>query len=130
MSNPRLPKMKADVSGAALKNPGRHSGRDAPKRKRPIGEPYANMTPAQKECWREMVEDMPWLHSAHRVLLRLACYHAARLAQDDEFGVSATQALSSILSKLGATPVDETKVTHDGEGEQDPADEFFSGRPN
>jgi hypothetical protein len=49
---------------------------------------------------------------------------------DAEFGVSATQALSSILSKLGATPVDETKVNHGGEEDEDPADEFFTGRPN
>lgn len=72
--------------------------------------------------WAEMVGDMPWLNSSHRVLLRLACYHAARLDEDGEFGVSATQALSSILSKLGATPVDETKVNH-GDGDEDDPDE-------
>lgn len=88
------------------------------------------MTDEQKECWREFVGDMPWLHSAHRTLLRLACYHAARLDTAAEFGVSATQALSSILSKLGATPVDETKVMHgDGGDDEDPAEAYFS-RPN
>ncbi|GAA0715266.1 hypothetical protein [Dokdonella soli] len=46
-----------------------------------------------------------------------------------EFGVSATQALSSILSKLGATPVDETKVNHDDGEEEDPLDRFFC-KPN
>lgn len=88
------------------------------------------MTEAQKDCWREFAAEMPWLHSAHRTLLRLACYHAARLDTDADFGVSATQALSSILSKLGATPVDETKVTHAGDGEdEDPAEAFFT-RPH
>lgn len=130
MAKPRIPQLKAEVSGATLKNAGRFSGRGAKKRTRPIGEPYANMTPEQKECWHEFAGEMPWLHSAHRTLLRLACYHAARLAYDDKFGVSATQALSSILSKLGATPVDESKVAHGGEEEQDPADEFFGRRPN
>ena len=48
---------------------------------------------------------------------------------DAEFGVSATQALSSILSKLAATPVDETKVTMPDGDDSDPADKFF-GRPN
>lgn len=130
MARPRLPAAKAEASGAALKNAGRFEGRSAPKRTRPVGEPYANMTEAQKKCWRELVEDMPWLHSAHRTLLRLACYHAARLDTDEEFGVSATQALSSILSKLGATPVDETKVPHgNGDDDEDPAEAFFS-RPN
>jgi hypothetical protein len=87
------------------------------------------MTDEQKECWREFVQDMPWLHSAHRTLLRLACYHAARLDTDADFGVSATQALSSILSKLGATPVDETKVLHGDGDDDDPAEAFFT-RPN
>lgn len=130
MARPRLPQTRAEASGAALKNAGRFADRTAPKRTRPVGDPYANMTEAQKTCWREFVEEMPWLHSAHRMLLRLACYHAARLDTDEEFGVSATQALSSILSKLGATPVDETKITHgNGEDDEDPAEAFFA-RPN
>jgi hypothetical protein len=63
---------------------------------------------------------MPWLNASHRILLRLACYHAARLDEDGEFGVSATQALSSLLSKLGATPVDESKVSPvDGNDDND-----------
>jgi hypothetical protein len=131
MARPRLPQAKAEASGAVLKNAGRFEGRSGPKRVRPVGEPYARMSDEQKECWRELAGDMPWLHSAHRTLLRLACYHAARLDMIEDgkdFGVSATQALSSILSKLGATPVDETKVMHGGDDE-DEDDEFF-GQPN
>lgn len=125
----RLPAAKAEVSGAVAKNAGRFRDRKAPTKTRPIGEPYVSMSEAQKEVWREMVADMPWLNSSHRILLRLACFHAARLDTDTDFGVSATQALSSILSKLGATPVDESKVNHGDDGDEDPADEFF-GRPN
>src|SRR5687768_2317432 len=99
MARHRTPQAKAEVSGAAINHPSRFADRKAPKRTRPIGEPYLRMTDEQKECWRELAGDMPWLHSAHRTLLRLACYHAARLDTDPEFGVSATQALSSILSK-------------------------------
>ena len=129
MAKPRLPQAKAEASGAVLKNAGRFEGRKAPKRTRPIGEPYARMTGAQKECWVELAGEMPWLHSAHRTLLRLACYHAARLDEGGDFGVSATQALSSILSKLGATPVDETKVVHGDDGDEDPAESYFT-RPH
>ena len=68
---------------------------------------------------------MPWLNSSHRVLVRLACIWIAKM-DDKDFGVSATQALSSILSKLGATPVDETKVGHGGNEEEDPEDKFFA----
>lgn len=128
MAKPRLPQAKAEASGAALKNPGRFKDRKAPKAKA-LGIPYANMTEAEKEVWQEMAGDMPWLNAGHRVLVRLACYHAARLNEGGEFGVSATQALSSILSKLGATPVDETKVNHGDGDDEDDADKFF-GRPN
>lgn len=130
MARPRLPALKAEASGAAIKNAGRFKDRKAPKGTRPLGEPYARMTDEQCIAWEEFRTEMPWLNSSHRVLLRLACVWTAKL--DDpkaEFGVSATQALSSILSKLGATPVDETKVSYDAGGEEDPADEFF-GRPN
>lgn len=128
MARNRTPQSKAEVSGAALNHPGRFKDRKAPKNVKPVGEPYLRMTDAQKECWYELAGEMPWLNSAHRVLLRLACYHAARLDEGGDFGVSATQALSSILSKLGATPVDETKVTH-GDDEDDEDEKFF-GRPN
>src|SRR5262245_24852429 len=129
MPRPRLPKAISEASGAELKNPGRFKDRKGPKKAKPIGEPYANMTEAQKECWREMVGDMPWLNAGHRILLRLACYHAARLNTESEFGVSATQALSAILSKLGATPTDETKVNH-GEGDDEEEGEHFFQRPH
>lgn len=128
MARPRTPNAKADVSGASAHDPQRFRDRKAPKRTRPLGEPYLKMTDAQKDAWREYATEMPWLHSAHRPLLRLACIWTAKM-DDADFGVSATQALSSILSKLGATPVDETKVMHGDGEEEDPADRFFS-RPN
>lgn len=128
MARPRLPAAKAETSGAAIKNAGRFKDRSAPKHVRPVGEPYLRMTDAQKEAWEEYRAELPWLNSSHRPLLRLACIWTAKM-DDVEFGVSATQALSSILSKLGATPVDETKVDHGEDDPEDPADEFF-GRPN
>jgi hypothetical protein len=129
VARPRVPKAKADVAGSAIINPGRFAARTGPKRTRPIGEPYATMTDPQQRAWEEYRNELPWLNSSHRPLLRLACIWTARMEQGDEFGVSATQALSSILSKLGATPVDETKVNHGDGEEEDPADEFF-GRPH
>jgi hypothetical protein len=128
---PRLTNHKAEVTGAKTKNPGRFKDRKIPKRTRPIGDPYESMTKEQKTAWREYVKEMPWLHSAHRQLLRLACMWSAKLETDSEFGVSATKALSSLLSKLGATPTDETRVNHGSGEEEDPADKFFtSSRPH
>lgn len=125
MAKARLPAAKAAVSGSAIHDPQRFRGRGAPKHQRPLGEPYANMTASEKKVWLEMAGDMPWLNSGHRLLVRLACHHAARLCGGKDFGVSATQALSSILSKLGATPVDETKVNHGEDGDEDASDRFF-----
>lgn len=129
MANPRLPASKADVSGAAMKNPQRHSGRKVPSGVRALGEPYARMTPDQREAWEEFRAELPWLNSAHRALLQLACVLRARLNTDPDMGVNALSAYSSILSKLAATPVDETKVGGSDGEEEDPADRFF-GRPN
>lgn len=126
MARPRLPVDKAEAAGAGIKNPGRHAGRKKPKGTKPLGEPYKSMTAGQKRAWKEFAGEMPWLNSSHRILLRLACLWAAKL--DDpaaDFGVSATQALSSILSKLGATPVDESKVSHGDSGEEDPEEALF-----
>lgn len=124
MARSRTPAAKAEVSGAAQHDPQRYKNRKRPAKPRAVGEPYARMTEQQKAAWAEYQRELPWLNSGHRALLRLACIWTARM-DDADFGVSATQALSSILSKLGATPVDETKVNHTGEEEADSSDEFF-----
>lgn len=128
MARPRLPQAKAEATGAAIVNAGRFKDRKAPKGLRPIGKPYTAMTPGQKKAWAEFVDDLPWLNSSHRALLRLACILTCRLDEAD-VGVNQIQTLSAILSKLGATPVDETKVSVPDEDEGEPEDRFF-GRPN
>lgn len=129
MPHPRTPKAKAEISGAAINHPERFKNRKGPKSTRPVGKPYAGMTEAELRYWHELAGELPWLHAGHRVLLRMASKFAARM-DEGEFGVSAAQALSSILSKLGATPVDETKVNHGGDGEDEDPGEAFFGRPN
>jgi hypothetical protein len=47
---------------------------------------------------------------------------------EGELGVQASSVLSGLLSKLGATPVDESRVLRGGVEDDDPADEFFSRR--
>jgi hypothetical protein len=84
------------------------------------------MTLEQKAVWEECRAEMCWLKAGHRLLLRQICILAARMDTDPEMGISAHQALSAMLSKLGATPTDETKVTLDPGDEQDPTDKFFT----
>jgi hypothetical protein len=119
MPKPRTPTAKAAVSGAALKHPERYRARKSPTGTSDIGAPFPLMTQAEKEIWNEFVRDLPWLNGSHRVLLRLTCKLAARL-DDETLGVNASQALSSLLSKLGATPVDESRVSSAGGNEDDP----------
>lgn len=125
MSRNRLPVAKALVSGAAAKNPKRYPLNSTAANARPIGEPYASMTDTQKAVWTECRSEMPWLNRAHRTLLRLACILTARM-DDGELGIPAASALSSILSKLGATPVDQSRVQGSAPVETDPNDTFFS----
>ena len=128
MPRQRVPKAKAEVTGAAAKNAARFKDRKGPKSSRGLGEPYAAMTEDQKRAWAEIQYEMPWLTSSDRIMVRLACSWVARMEKDD-LGVAASSALASIMSKLGATPVDISKVAHVGDEEEDPTDKFFS-RPH
>jgi len=82
------------------------------------------MTAVEQRYWAEFIVGLPWLNSRHRVLLRVACQLSAKIDRG-ELGVTAARALSMILSKLGATPVDEARVTQAGDEDNDPAEEFF-----
>lgn len=118
---------KAKASGAALKNPQRFRNRKGLGKTKPLGDPYSGMSEVERRYWRDLAGNMPWLHSNHRVLLRMTCQFAARLEKGDGIGENAAKVLSSLLSKLGATPVDETKVNHGDSGETpDPSEEFFT----
>lgn len=128
MPRARTPSQKAEVSGASRIHPGRFADRKAPKAK-PLGDPYVRLTDEQKAVWRELADIGPWLRAHDRIFVEIACRMITRMREEPEFGVSAIKALSSILSKLGFSPTDVTKIAHaDGDGEE-PEDEFF-GRPN
>lgn len=124
MAKPRTPTKKAKVSGATLKDPGRYKGRKGPTNPSPIGATYKGMTPSQVKVWKECAENMPWLNASQRLLLRQVSTLAARMETDPEVGVSAMHALSAMLSKLGATPTDESKVDHPN-NDEDPDEKFF-----
>lgn len=121
----RLPQAKAEVSGAVGKNAGRFAGRRQPARTRPLGEPYVRMTDAGKLAWAEIQVEVPWLRSHHRPLVRMAAELMGKM-DEGTLTVNSYGELSRLLSKLGMTPVDETKVTHGDDGDEDPTDKLFS----
>lgn len=126
MARNRLPEVVANASGAAIKNPQRFKDRKTCKRTRALGEPYAGMTPEQCQAWAELAYDIPWLNSSHRPLVRVAACINAKFDAGEDVSVSAMKLLVGTLSKLGATPVDETKVKHDDGDDESAEDKFFN----
>lgn len=124
MARSRTPPAKAQVIGAALKNGGRYRDRIAPSGRPALGEPYAYMTEAERTAWQMFVDELPWLNGSHRAMMQLACRLRARLHTDPDVGVNAMQVYSAILSKLGATPADQSRVNMPDESD-DEHDRFF-----
>jgi len=120
MARNRTPKRKAAVSGAILRNPSRYRGGLPLNATRPLGDPYPTMSEAEVVVWHEMKANMPWLHSSHRIIVRLACVLQVRL-EEGRLGLTGIRSLLSVLSKLGATPVDEGNISPP----EDPGDDGF-----
>jgi hypothetical protein len=119
----RLPAQKAAVTGAAIKNPQRFRERKEPASV-PLGEPSKHLDHFGKQAFEAFKRELPWLMEGDRSLVEVASALRGRLIEDAAgVGVSALQALSAVLSKLGATPVDRSKVALPGEEEE--PDEFF-----
>ncbi len=128
MSRPRQPTLRALVSGAAIKDPARFEARLGPHRLPPVGEPFAKMTEAERTAWEAFKIELPWLNRAHRAILRLACLCRVRIESGDDVGINRLQVYSAILSKLGATPADEARISPPEVEGEDEADRFFSGK--
>lgn len=125
MAKPRTPTMKAHLTGAALRNAGRYVGRAIASGATDIGQPPDCLTPAQADAWQAFVTELPWLNSGHRAVLQIAAVLRARLIADPDMGVAALSAYSAVLSKLGATPADESRVAMPEPVDDDPAEQFF-----
>lgn len=122
---PRLPQEVAKITGAVAKNAGRFEGRSTPKIKS-LGPAPKRFSPEQAEIWDEFNEDFPWLGRSDRNLVGLAV-----LLQDqiNKAGSEATPPMFAqmrlLLSSMGGTPVDRTKVGKPDDEDEDPAAEFL-----
>src|SRR3546814_16545427 len=76
----------------------------------PLGDPYANMTETEQFHCRAIERDIPWVHSSHRLIVRLACMLHARM-DEDKLGLTGVRSLLSLLSKLGAPTVEAGRVS-------------------
>jgi hypothetical protein len=121
MMTAKTPKTKADITGASLRNPSRYRGANSPTISA-VGEPFEIMTEAEQIAWHNFTAELPWLNRAHRAILHLACILRVKVTSGSD-GINYLQVYSAILSKLGASPADESRVGY-GRDDDEP-DEFF-----
>ena len=121
---PRLPEGVAKTTGADVRSPGRFKGRASPKVKS-LGPAPKRFTPEQIEIWNEFNEDMPWLGRSDRRIVGLAVLLQADI-DSGEAPLAAFAQMRLMLSSMGGTPVDRTKVSKSDDDEgADPAAEFL-----
>jgi hypothetical protein len=121
MPRPRNPSDKTRVTGADIRNPKRYSGRNNPAGA-PLGEPSPHLKDDERESWLRFTAEIPWLVESDRALVEVASALRSRLDSRDGVGLNHLQIYSAILSKLGATPADRSRVTIPDQGQPD---EFF-----
>ncbi len=122
MARARTPAAKAKLTGAVDKNPQRHRARKEPST-RPLGNPSTFLDEHGRQAWEAYRLELPWLMESDRSLLEIACTVRGKLLSGGEVGVQALSMLQSILSKLGASPADRTKVAVPDDDKE--KDEFF-----
>jgi len=125
MSRPRLPQDVAKVTGAAAKNAGRFDGRTAPKVKS-LGPAPNRFTQDQREIWDEFNEDFPWLGRSDRRVVGLAVMLQDMIDVGKDVPIAVYAQMRLLLSSMGGTPVDRSKVPAPEEESADPADEFVN----
>lgn len=121
---PRLPQEVAKVTGAITKNPQMFRNRAEPKVKS-LGPAPKRFTEPQKEIWDEFNADFPWLGRSDRRVVGLAVLLQHEI-DGGEAPLAAFAQMRLLLSSMGGTPVDRTKVSAPDDEAEDPADEFLN----
>lgn len=126
MARSRNPVAKANATGAALRNPARYIGRTDPA-SAPLGVASPFITGHAITTWAGFTREIPWLTEADRAMVEICAMLRGRLIASGEtgepVGVQALGVLQACLTKLGATPVDRSRIAvTDDAGEPD---EFF-----
>lgn len=123
MVNPRTPAAKAEATGAAIKNPGRHAARKDPPG-RPLGEPATFLDEFGRQAWEGFKRELPWLMESDRAVLEVCAQVRGLLLSGGDVGVTKLSMYQSMLSKLGATPADRTRISAPDDSDED--DAFFN----
>ncbi len=123
MANPRLPADKARITGAAALHPGRHASRKEPKTKA-LGAPTAFLDEHGQRAWEGFRREMSWLQESDRAAVEVCALVRGQLLSGEDVGVTKLSMYQSVLSKLGGTPADRSRVgASDDEREPDEFDD-------
>jgi hypothetical protein len=124
MPRPRLPNTVARITGADKRSPGRFAGRSAPKVKS-LGPAPTRFSPSQVAIWNEFNSDFPWLGRSDRRLVGLAVLLQNEIDTNPDCPVAVYAQMRLLLSSMGGSPVDRTKVASPDDQVTDPSDEFL-----
>jgi hypothetical protein len=125
MAMPRTPLAKAKATGSSLKQPGRFANRREPRLTAPLGNAPSDFDETELLIWECFKREIPWLLETDRLLIEVAT-KLRKKVWDNTFAVSHINSLHVIMSKLGATPTDRTKVYQPDDPDEDPEDKFFN----
>jgi hypothetical protein len=128
MARARTPLAKAKATGRTIHDPKRFSDRKEPVVKDPLGDPPKYMKKAeQKEAWRTLASEIPWLNRSHRAIVSIAAEVLGKQIAGDEMNMNSLNLLRLCLSQLGATPVSASNVSHQEEdtADDDPSKKYF-----
>lgn len=115
MPTPKTPLAKAQLTGAASKNPQRFRDRaEPPTSGEAVGDPPAYLKTNAKAAWKEMAASLGWLIREDRAALELASVALGQVRDFVRAGepvpASLLAASNTALGKLGANPSDRAKV--------------------
>ena len=122
MPNPRTPAAKAKATGADIKDPQRHANRAEPAG-RPLGDVPDHLDAFGQKAWEGFKRELPWLMESDRAVMEVCAKVRGEILSGEDVGVTKLSMYQSMLSKLGATPADRTRISVSDEEDED---EFFN----
>lgn len=119
MARPRTPLGKAELTGAAAKDPQRFRDRAEPKQD-PLGPPPAYLSDDAKRAWKEFAREWPWVGRSDRKALGVLCMLWEVIERGDA-GVNEFKEFRLQVSAFGGNPTTRTKIYQPpSEDEDDP----------
>ena len=105
----KQPRAKAEITGAAAKNPARH--RSTPLLEgASLGEPSDFLDTEAQAAWVQFKREVPWLRESHRAVMEILCHIRGQLFRGEALKSTDVKSYMGALGKIGATPSDEGKV--------------------